>query len=80
YVMESSATENIVYVTYNSMDGYEVKESGVYAVDFTDPSNLEIIATYTDLHKASDIQVWGDAIFVTDSPWGLAVLEFVQTD
>lgn len=80
YVMESSATENIVYVTYNSMDGYEVTESGIYAVDFTDSSNLEIIATYTGLHKASDIQVWGDAIYVTDSPWGLAVLEFVQTD
>ena len=75
YVMESSATEDKVYVLYNVMDGYEVTESGVYAVDITDPSNLEVVATYPDLHNGSDIQVTEDAIFVTDSPWGLAVLE-----
>ena len=75
YVMESSATEDKVYVLYNIMDGYEVTESGVYAVDITDPSNLEVVATYPDLHNGSDIQVTEDAIFVTDSPWGLAVLE-----
>ena len=80
YITESSATENLLYVIYISLDGYDVTESGVYAVDISDPSNLEIIATYTDLHEASDIQAWGDAVFVTDRPWGLTVLELVQSD
>ena len=74
YVMESSATEDLLYLTYIVMDGYDVTESGVYAVDITDPSKLTITATYADLHEASDIQAWGDAVFVTDKPWGLAVL------
>ncbi|QRN82080.1 TIR domain-containing protein [Chloroflexota bacterium] len=74
YVMESSATEDTLFLTYIVMDGYDVVESGVYAIDITDPAKLAIIATYTDLHQASDIQAWGDAVFVTDKPWGLAVL------
>ncbi len=74
YVMESSATEDMLYLTYIVMDGYDVVESGIYAIDITDPSKLSITATYTDLHEASDIQAWGDAIFVTDKPWGLAIL------
>lgn len=74
YVMESSATEDTLYLTYIVMDGYDVVESGVYAVDITDTSKLSITTTYTDLHEASDIQTWGDAIFVTDKPWGLAIL------
>ncbi|MBG0788229.1 MAG: TIR domain-containing protein [Anaerolineaceae bacterium] len=75
YVMESSATEDLLYITYLVMNGYDVAESGVYAVDITDPTELAITATYTGLHEASDIQAWGDAVFVTDRPWGVAVLK-----
>jgi hypothetical protein len=76
YLLESSAAGDYLYVIYGVYENSNTTESGVYAVDISNPEELSLSATYDALHEASDIQATDDAVFVTDKPWGLAVLQF----
>ncbi|MCB2210390.1 TIR domain-containing protein [bacterium] len=76
YLLESSAAGDYLYVIYGVFEESNTAESGVYAIDISDPEALSLTATYDALHEGSDIQATDDAIYVTDKPWGLAVLQF----
>ncbi|MBE0686159.1 MAG: TIR domain-containing protein [Anaerolineaceae bacterium] len=70
-----SVSGNYAYVIYLVYENNNVMDhSGVFAVDVSDPENLNLVATYDELFFGSDIQAVEDAVFITDDPRGLVVL------
>ena len=73
-----SVSGDIAYLTYNFGEDhntwYQTLESGVIAVDISDPTHPTKIDVYSDLDGASSIMAAGDLVFVTDSTRGLVVL------
>jgi len=59
---------------YSMLEDYNTVESGVVAVDVSDPENMKIMTTFDQLRSASDVIATDAAIFVTDEPLGLVVL------
>ena len=76
FASDIAITGNKLFVIYNVSEDYEVIESGVVAVDFSDTKALEILATNTELDTLSDIQVVGDIVFVTEEMRGVAAFGF----
>lgn len=77
-ILDVSVSGNIAYLTYSFGEDHstwtQVLESGVIAVDISDPVNPRKIAVYSELDGASCIFAAGDLVFVTDSTRGLIVL------
>ncbi|RPI81225.1 MAG: TIR domain-containing protein [Chloroflexi bacterium] len=74
FSMKPSAAGDTLYVTYRVNQEYQVIESGIYAVDVTDPEDLKIISTYDQLDAATDIVTVDDIIYLTDESRGLFIL------
>jgi hypothetical protein len=76
FASDLSIMEKTLYVIYNFIETYTVFESGVIAVDISDPEELTTIAVYTELYMLSDIQAFGDVVFVTEEARGVVALSF----
>ena len=76
-LLDVSVSGDIAYLTYNFGEDHstwtQVLESGVIAVDISDPTDPIKIDVYSDLDGASSITASGNLIFVTDSTRGLIV-------
>ncbi|NJD60374.1 MAG: hypothetical protein C3F13_17980 [Anaerolineales bacterium] len=81
-LLDIAVNGDIAYLTYNfGVDNgtwTQVLESGVIAVDVSDPANPWKIAVYPDLDAASSITAVGDLVFVTDSSRGLFIFSEPQ--
>jgi len=77
-LLDVSTSGDIAYLTYNFGEDHstwtQILESGVVAVDISDPSHPKKIDVYSDLDGASSIMAVGDLVYVTDSTRGLIVL------
>jgi hypothetical protein len=77
-LLDVSTSGDIAYLTYNFGEDHstwtQILESGVVAVDISDPSHPKKIDVYSDLDGASSIVAVGDLVYVTDSTRGLIVL------
>jgi len=73
-ITELSVANSRLFVVYSMLEDYNTVESGVVAVDVSDPENMKIMTTFDQLRSASDVIATDAAIFVTDEPWGLVVL------
>jgi len=71
FASDLSIADDTLYVIYNINVDYVVIESGVVAVDVSDPVELTIITTYNELDTLSDIQVVGDVVFVSEEARGV---------
>ncbi len=76
FASEFSVAGETLFVTYSISEDYEVLESGVTAVDVSDPEALATLATFNDMDVASDVQAVEDTIFVTDHSRGVLILNF----
>jgi hypothetical protein len=77
-LLDVAVSGDIAYLTYSFGEDHstwtQVLESGVIAVDVSDPANPQKIAVYSDLDQAADVTAVGDLVFVTDSARGLFIL------
>jgi hypothetical protein len=77
-LLHVAVSGDIAYLTYSFGEDHstwtQVLESGVIAVDISDPANPQKIAVYSDLDQAAAVAVAGDLVFVTDSSRGLFIL------
>jgi hypothetical protein len=77
-LLDVSVSSDIAYLTYSFGEDHstwtQVLESGIIAVDISDPANPKKIAVYSDLDQASSVTTLGDLVFVTDSSRGLFIL------
>ena len=77
-LLDVSVSGDIAYLTYNFGEDHstwtQILESGVIAVDISDPTHPTKIDVYSDLDGASSVIATGDLVFVTDSTRGLIVL------
>lgn len=77
-ILDVSVSGDIAYLTYNFGEDHstwtQVLESGVIAVDISDPANPKKIAVYADFDQVSAVTATGDLVFITDSSRGLFVL------
>jgi hypothetical protein len=71
FAFDLSVADDTLYVIYNISEDYVVVESGVVAVDVSDPEALNIITTYNELDTLSDIQAVGDVVFVSQKARGV---------
>jgi hypothetical protein len=76
-IMDVSVSEDIAYLTYNFGVDHstwtETLESGVIAVDISDPSAPGRINVYSELDEVSGVFATGDLVFVTDTTRGLLI-------
>ncbi len=72
-----SVAGNIAYVTYifgvDHGTWTETLESGVIAIDVSDPHNPAKIAEYSEIEGASSVFALGDLVFATDKNRGLFI-------
>jgi hypothetical protein len=77
-LLDVSVSGDIAYLTYNFGEDHstwtQILESGVIAVDISDPTHPIKIDVYSDLDGGSSIMAVGDLVYVTDSTRGLIVL------
>jgi hypothetical protein len=77
-ILDVSVSDNIAYLTYNfGIDQgtwTQTLESGVIAVDISDPGAPGRLDVYSELDGVSSVFAAGDLVFVTDSTRGLFVL------
>jgi hypothetical protein len=77
-LLDVSVSGDIAYLTYNFGEDHgtwtQILESGVIAVDISDPSHPTKIDVYSDLDGASSIMAVDDLVYVTDSTRGLIIL------
>jgi hypothetical protein len=77
-LLDVSMSGDIAYLTYNFGEDHgtwtQILESGVIAVDISDPTHPTKIDVYSDLDGASSIMAVGDLVYVSDSTRGLVVL------
>jgi hypothetical protein len=69
-----SISGDFAYITYTKIENNVLVESGVIAVNVSDPEAMSVVATYDELYMATDIQTVGGAVFVADELYGLIVL------
>ena len=78
-LLDVSVSGDIAYLTYNFGEDHgtwtQILESGVIAVDISDPTHPTKVDVYSDLDGASSIMAVGDLVYVTDSTRGLIVLK-----
>ena len=76
-LLHVAVSGDIAYLTYSFGEDHstwtQVLESGVIAIDISDPANPQKIAVYADLDQAADVTAAGDLVFVTDSARGLFI-------
>jgi len=72
-----SVAGNIAYVTYifgvDHGTWTETLESGIIAIDVSDPRNPAKIADYSGMDEASSVFALGDMVFATDTTRGLFI-------
>jgi hypothetical protein len=77
-ILDVSVSGDIAYLTYIFGEDHgtwtQTLESGVIAVDISDPTEPKKIAVYSKLDEASSVSAVGDFVFLTDSSRGLLVL------
>jgi hypothetical protein len=77
-LLDVSVSGDIAYLTYNFGEDHstwtQILESGVIAVDISDPTHPTKVDVYSDLDGASSIMAVDDLVYVTDSTRGLIVL------
>jgi hypothetical protein len=77
-LLDVSVSGDIAYLTYNFGEDHstwtQILESGVIAVDISDPIHPTKIDVYSDLDGASSIMAVDDLVYVTDPTRGLIVL------
>ncbi|MFZ2098049.1 MAG: TIR domain-containing protein [Anaerolineales bacterium] len=77
-LLDVSVSGDIAYLTYNFGADHstwtQILESGVIAIDISDPTHPKKIDVYSALDGASGVIAVGDLVFVTDSTRGLMVL------
>ena len=77
-LLDVSVSGDIAYLTYNFGEDHgtwtQVLESGVIAVDISDPTHPTKVDVYSELDGASSIMAVDDLVYVTDSTRGLIVL------
>ena len=77
-LLDVSVSGDIAYLTYNFGEDHstwtQILESGVIAVDISDPTHPTKVDVYSDLDGASSIMAVGDLVYVTDSTRGLIIL------
>jgi len=80
--LDVAISGDIAYLSYsfglNQGTWTQVLESGVVAIDISDPAHPEKINTYSEFDEVSSIAVSGDLVFVTDTTRGLFVLNKPQ--
>lgn len=80
-LLDVSVSGDIAYLTYNFGEDHstwtQILESGVIAVDISDPTHPKKVDVYSDLDGASSIMAVDDLVYVTDSTRGLIVLSLV---
>jgi hypothetical protein len=76
--LDVSVSGDIAYLTYSFGEDHstwtQVLESGVIAIDISDPAHPSKIDVYSELDETSCVIAVGDLVFVTDSTRGLIVL------
>jgi hypothetical protein len=76
--LDVSVNGDIAYLTYSFGEDHstwtQVLESGVIAIDISDPAHPSKIDVYSELDEASCVIAISDLIFVTDSTRGLIIL------
>ena len=69
---------DMAYLTFNfglDQGTYtQIVESGVIAIDISDPTAPKLIDKYTKLDRISSVWAEGDVVYITDEPRGLIVL------
>jgi len=82
--IEVSVTGDIAYVTYNFGIDHETwvetLESGIIAVDISDPQNPTKITDYTAMEEVSSVFSAGDLIFSTDSTRGVLIFSLGEPE
>lgn len=77
-VLDVSVSGDVAYLTYHfGVDygtGMLILESGVIAVDISDPGAPEKIAVYSELDEASSVFAADNMVFVIDRTRGLSIL------
>jgi hypothetical protein len=77
-LLDVSVSGDIAYLTYIFGEDHstwtQTLESGVIAIDISDPASPKKIAVYSELENTSSVVAAGDLVFVTDSSRGLFVL------
>jgi hypothetical protein len=77
-LLDVSVSGDIAYLTYNFGEDHstwtQILESGVIAVDISDPIHPTKIDVYSELDGASSIMAVDDLVYVTDPTRGLIVL------
>jgi hypothetical protein len=77
-LLDVSVSGDIAYLTYNFGEDHstwtQILESGVIAVDISDPTHPTKVDVYSDLDGASSIMAVDDLVYITDSTRGLIIL------
>jgi hypothetical protein len=77
-LLDVSVSGDMAYLTYNFGEDHstwtQILESGVIAVDISDPTHPAKVDVYSDLDGASGIMAVDDLVYVTDPTRGLMVL------
>jgi hypothetical protein len=77
-LLDISVSGDIAYLTYSFGEDHstwtQILESGVIAVDISDPAHPRKIDVYSELDEASSVFAVDDLVFITDSTRGLLVL------
>jgi len=83
-MMDVSVSGGVAYVTYNFGVDHgtwtQTLESGIIAVDVSDPVNPKRMTVYSELDGVSGVCAAGDLVFATDQSQGLAVLRLDWTE
>jgi len=77
-LLDVSVSGDVAYLTYifgaDHGTWTQTLESGVIALDISDPAHPQKIDVYSELDEASCVNAVGDLVFATDSTRGLIVL------
>jgi hypothetical protein len=68
-----SVAGDTLYVLYIVLEDNVLQQSGVRAVNVSDPEAMEVVATYDKLDWASDIQAVEEDIYVADEARGVII-------
>jgi hypothetical protein len=76
-ILNVSVSEEVAYVAYNfGLDHstwMQVLESGIIAIDVSDPGDPSKIDVYSKMDETSSVYATGDLVFATDSTRGLYI-------
>jgi len=73
-----SINSNTAYLNYNfgidQGNYYQTLESGVIAIDISDPENPQMITKYTDVEEITSLFAVGEHILIADGSPGVLIL------